>query len=234
MKKIEIIKKEIDDTHYYFVNGEFYPGVTTILDEAAPVPFGLREFFKQNTPEQQEDIKKTSLELGSKMHDAYEKLLNGIELNLKENYPTTKEKKHIVSFYQWFQDFQPKNFETEQVVASLDYKFAGTLDFICEKDNETWLIDFKTSKFIGLNYELQVAAYKQAYEEMTGKKVDHMAILRTASQHKCGYEFKEVNREFDEFMNVYRMYLSLHCGVIPEPPLTNVYPETLKLYAAQN
>ena len=227
--KINIIRKEIDDSHYYYVNDQFYPGVTTILDEAAPFPYGLRMFLSQNTPDQQEEIKNTALGLGSKMHDAYEKLLNGVELNLKTDYPTTKEKKHITSFFQWFTDFKPTNFQTEQVVASLTHRFAGTLDFICEKDGETWLIDFKTSKVIGLNYELQVAAYKQAYEEMTGMKVDHMAILRTASLHKCGYEFREVTRTIDEFMTVYKMYLSLYNGVIPEPPLVNVYPETIKL-----
>src|SRR5689334_1112871 len=95
--KINIVRKEIDDSHYYYVDGVFYPGVTTIIDEAAPTPFALRQFFLNNTPDSASDISKTALALGSKMHDAYEKLLNGVELNLAGDYQTTKEKKHLLS-----------------------------------------------------------------------------------------------------------------------------------------
>ena len=48
--KFEIVRKEIDDSHYYFVDGEFYPGVTSILEEAAPVPYALKQWFKITMP----------------------------------------------------------------------------------------------------------------------------------------------------------------------------------------
>lgn len=225
----QIVKKEIDDTHYYFVDGEFYPGVTTILDQACPTPFGLKQFLLNNTAESAEEIKTTAGDFGSKLHSAYEQLLNGIELNLKEDYPKTKEKKHLISFYEWFLGFEPTKVQTEQTVASLTYKYAGTLDLFCVKDGETWIIDFKTSNGIYWSHELQLTAYKQAFEEMHGIKIDHVAILRTGSKHKAGYEFKEITRSFDDFLNTYKIYLSLNGGAIPEPPLINVYPDTLKL-----
>ena len=227
--KINIVRKEIDDSHYYFVNGEFYPGVTSIIEEAAPTSFGLKSFFLNNTPESADEISKVSLALGSKMHDAYEKLLNEVELNLINDYKTTKEKKHILSFAQWFEDFKPTEIQTEQTVASLKYRYAGTLDCLCKRDGETWLIDFKTSAGIYWNYEIQVAAYKQAVLETLGVKVDKIGILRTGTKHKCGYEFKEIIRDFSDFETVYKTYLSLHNGTIPEPPLIDIYPEVLKL-----
>src|SRR6266567_6238652 len=92
--QISIVRKEIDNTHYYFVNEEWYPGVTSILDEAAPMGYGLRNFLLTNTPESAQEIKDTTAGLGSKLHDAYEKLLNGEELSLIRDYTTTKEKKH--------------------------------------------------------------------------------------------------------------------------------------------
>lgn len=226
---IDIVRKEIDDSHYYWVNGEFVPGVTTILDEAAPMPFGLKQFFLNNTPESAGEISNTAKALGSKMHDAYERLLNGLTLNLKEDYPSTKEKKHICSFAKWYEDFKPKSIQTEQTVASVKYKYAGTLDCLCKIGSETWIIDFKTSAGIYWNYEVQVAAYKQAVLETLGIEVDKMGILRTNSKHKCGYEFKEVNRPFSEFEQVYKTYLSLHDGKIPEPPLIDVYPDVIQL-----
>ena len=227
--KIEIIKKIVDESHFYFVNGEYFPGVTSILDEAAPMAYGLREFLKYNTAEQAEEIKTTAMNFGSKMHEAYEKLLKGETLNLLTDYPYQKEKKHLVSFYQWFADNKPTNLEIEFTIASLTYKYAGTLDLVCTINDELWLIDFKTSKALYKTNEYQVAAYKHAYEEMTGKKIDHVALLRTGSQHKAGYEFKEVFTPIEEFVNIYKTYLSLHDGVIPQPPLVNSYPETLKL-----
>lgn len=229
MNNINIVRKEIDDSHYYFVNGEFYPGVTSIIEEAAPTAFGLKQFLLNNTPESANDISKTALELGSKMHDAYEKLLNGVELSLSNDYQSTKEKKHILSFAQWFEDFKPLKIQTEQTVASLNYKYAGTLDCLCEKDGEIWLIDFKTSAGIYWNYEIQVAAYKQAVLETLGIKVNRMAILRTGTKHKSGYEFKEITRSFLEFEMVYRIYLSLHDGKIPSPPMIDVYPDVIRL-----
>jgi hypothetical protein len=225
---IEIVKKEQDNSHYYFVNGDFYPSVTRILDEAAPMPYSLRDWLAKNTPEQQEEIKNVSLGLGSKMHDAYERLLNGMELNLAQDYPTSKEKKHIMSFIQWFHDTAPQTICTEEVVASPTYHYAGTLDYACMINGELWIIDFKTSAAIYYNYELQVSAYKQAYEEMYGVKVAHVGVVRTNTKHKCGYEFKEVTRPFGEFKNVYDTYISMNGG-IPKPPLMNVYPEKVTL-----
>lgn len=229
VKTIEIVRKEIDATHYYFVDGVWYPGVTSILDEAAPKGYGLLNFFKNNDAESIEKIKEETAEFGSKMHDAYEKLLNGVELNLAKDYPTTKEKKHIISFYTWYNATKPTEIQTEHTIASVKYRFAGTLDLACKINGETWIIDFKTSSGIYMSHEMQITAYKQAFEEMYGVKVAHLGIVRTGTKHKAGYEFKEVTRELKEFLNVYEMYKSLHGGKIPDPPLVDVYPETLKL-----
>lgn len=228
--KIEIVKKEIDNSHYYFVNGEFYPGVTSILDEAAPMPFALRQWLLNNTQESASEIKDTSAALGSKLHDSYEKLLNGIELDLAKEYPTTKEKKQIMSFYNWFNTYKPTELQTEHTVASLSHKFAGTLDLACKIDGKLTIVDFKTGNAIHWNHGLQLAAYKFAYEEMYGVKVEQVFILRTGSKHKAGYEFKDMTEvPFACFENVYKTYLNLHDGKIPEPPLVDVYPDTLKL-----
>ena len=189
LPEVNIVKKEIDDSHYYFVNDEFYPGVTSIIDEAAPMGYGLRMFLQNNTREEAEEIKNTAGDFGSKLHDAYERLINGFELNLAEEYPTTKEKKHLLSFYDWFNTHKPTGIKSEFVVASLTYKYAGTMDALCTINGETWLIDWKTSKAIHKNHEYQVAAYKQAYEEMTGEKIDHVAILKTGSVHNTSFLF---------------------------------------------
>ena len=231
IKQINIVRKEIDDTHYYWVNGEFFPGVTRILDEAAPMPYALKQYFLRSTPESAEKKLQITGDFGSLIHATIERLLLGEEINLEEEFPATKAKKHLCSFVAWFDDFKPDvdTIQTEHTIASLTHKYAGTLDLACRKNGEFWIIDFKTGSGIYHNHELQIAAYKQAYEEMYGVKVDHTAIMRTGSRHKKGFEFKEIKRSFKHFKAVYDSYLNLHDGKIPEPPKINVYPEKLQI-----
>lgn len=237
MKKIapfQVVRKDIDDEHFYYIDSEFVPGVTTILGEAGPVGYGLRNHWQTNTKSESEKILTISGDFGTLIHDAIERLLHGEELDLKRDYSDTLYKdarKHIMSFHDWFHAFKPdvKSIKPEFVVGSKKYKYGGTLDLFCTKDKESWVIDFKTASGIYSNHERQIAAYKHAYEEMTGKKIDKMGILRTGSRHKAGYEFKEVDRPFKSFLNVYETYLDEHGGKIPEPPLVDVYPERLRI-----
>jgi CRISPR/Cas system-associated exonuclease Cas4 (RecB family) len=227
-----IVRKEVDDKHYYFVNEQYYPSVTAILDEAAPVGFGLRNWLLNNTAESAEEIKNTTADLGTKMHDAFQSLLLGNKLNLADEFKLMKEKKHIATFCQWFADFAPdiSTIQTEHTVASVTHKYAGTLDLAIRKDGELWIVDFKTGSGIYFSHELQLTAYKFAYEEMYGVKVDHVAVLRTGSRHKSGYEFKEIVRDFSEFERVYGTYLALHDGKIPDPPVMDAYPLEVQLF----
>lgn len=226
----KIVKQEIDDSHYYFVNDEFYPGVTSILDEAAPMAYAMRQWLLKNTQESADDILADTSGFGTKMHDAYEQLLKGASLSLISEYKTRKEKKHLASFAQWFEDYKPTDLEPEAVVASLKYKYAGTLDLVCKINGRLTLIDFKTGSGIYYAHHLQVLAYKKAWEEMYHKRIKDLYILRTGTKHKAGYEFKKMEgKKFASFKNVYKTYLDLHEGVIPPPPLMNVYPDEIKL-----
>ncbi|PWT73659.1 MAG: hypothetical protein C5B59_12765 [Bacteroidetes bacterium] len=225
----EIVRKEIDDSHFYFVDGEYYPGVTSILDEAAPVPWALKQYFINGTPDSIASKSETTLAFGSKMHDAYEKLLNGVSLNLRDDYRSTKEKKHIASMVAWARTFRPEVIQTECTVASKELKYAGTLDLLCKINNELWIIDFKTSAGIYSSYHWQVEAYRKAVKETFGLDVAHCLIVRTGTTHKVGYEAKESEASFADFKRIYDTYLSLHGGKIPDPPSVIAYPDTIAI-----
>ncbi len=225
-----IVLKMVDDTHYYYVDGVFYPSVSRILDVAAPKDAGLLFWMKNNTADDIEDISSKAKENGSLVHDACEKLLNGVEIPLKDYQ--LKAKKALISFYEWYQLYKPTDITTEQVVASVINRYAGTLDLVCTIGGKRILIDFKTNKgAIYFNNKLQVMAYKQAYEETTEKKIDECWILRLGTTHKCGYEYKRVDEEVGivDFMNVYQTYLRINGGKVEEPPVVDVYPDTLRL-----
>jgi hypothetical protein len=229
MTPVSIVKKEIDNSHYYWVNGDFMPSVTRILDEAGPKEYGLINFFKQNTPDEIEQRSSIAKENGTIVHDTCEKLLNGVEI-ITSSLPNAS-KKAIASFIDWYNLVLPTDYATEQTVASLQYKFAGTLDMVCTINGKRCIVDFKTNKsaIYKSNY-WQIAAYKQAYEETTGEKIDECYILRLGTTHKVGYEFKQSdNTDIYSFMHVYELYLSLHDGKIPQPPVVDVLPDILKL-----
>ena len=240
----ELIRFETETSHYYWLDGAYRPGVSSILQEASPTHYGLKRFWQDNTKEEADTIFETAGDFGSKMHDAFARLLLGEELDVLTGYPTEREKKTLVSFVDWFSYYKPASFESEQSLASAKYQYAGTLDFVGTINGERWLIDFKTSNAIHMSHQLQVLAYKQAYEESYGVKIDRCAILRLGTLHKGAgavkegtlkeigkaWEFKEVkDYSIDDFMNIYRVYLSLHGGKIPEPSEIAVYPEKLKL-----
>lgn len=152
----DIIRKEIDGSHHYFVGDRHYSSVTHILDVAGPKEYGLINFFKTNSPSEIEAIKNQTAEFGTVVHDAIEKLLFGVELKMSDY--TDEHKKLLVQFSDWFKTVRPTQYLPEQVVVwdgalSDDMpqpendertteerlndepdadRFAGTLDFLGE------------------------------------------------------------------------------------------------------
>lgn len=228
----KIVKRVIDDSHYYFVDDEFYPGVTTIIGEAGPTGEGLKHFFLKNTPESAEKIRNEAANFGTEMHEAYEVMLQGAELDLVNTYQTDKAREHIMSFVKWARGFKMKDIETELVIYSKKYRYAGTLDLTFVHYGKRYIVDFKTSSGIYFGHETQLVAYKKAFEELRGEKVDVTAILRTGSRHSVGYEFKEIERPFKHFKNVYNTWLALNDDKMPTIPikLLKKYPEKIQLW----
>ena len=231
-----IVLKEIDDSHYYWVDGEYMPSVTHLLGIAAPTGQGLKQFFLNQTPESADKILVEAGEFGTLVHESIEWLLGGNELNFEEKLDNGKPKfskrakKYIMDFHNWFYEYKPTDIQSELRVASKEFKYAGTLDLACKIGEKKVIIDFKTSSAIHYNYELQITAYKRAYEEIYKVPVDETYILRLGTKTKQGFEFKKIERTMDEFLNVYNTFVSLNGGKIPAPPTAKVYPAKIKLY----
>lgn len=125
----ELTRVEIDDDHYYFIDGEFCMSVTEILDKAAPFPEGLRQWLRKTDAEESEQIFKNAGDRGTKLHDALERLLNGLELNLAE-YPTKYEKDALVSFVRTMRFLHPVRYKTELILADKELRIGGTTDLV--------------------------------------------------------------------------------------------------------
>lgn len=226
--KIETKQVLVNVDHVYQVGEEYYPSVTTILGALAKGK-GFDIWLQSHSTEESQDILETAGLAGSKIHHAIELLLGGKRVIPSEFVYVDKdgvehkglkpeESFKLGTFIRWWFEYRPKLLAVEKIVYSEQRKYAGSVDFIgtikeglIDKKSKTpnnelmFVIDWKSSKAIYPSYEMQVAAYAQAEMEMTGKKVDRIAILRLGSKHKAGYEFKII----DSIAQPYKTFLGV-------------------------
>ena len=232
-----IVKKEIDNEHYYYVNEKFTPGVTTILGQTLPMPYGLKKWIGDMGNYRANEKFEQAGARGTMIHDACEELLIGKEVKLLERFPSKKDQLAITGFINWFNDNKPE-FEVtdiERVIAS-ENGFAGTLDLYCQIKGRPTIVDFKTSSSIHDSHKLQITAYQQAFFEMTGIMPDRLILHLNGTKNGYSvYDEKKMHIKknpitTDDFMTVFAQYKMLNGGVIPEPDLVDTYPEVIKLY----
>lgn len=232
-----IVRKEIDNSHYYFVDGVFFPGVTTILHNTLPTPEVLRRWIGDVGNEKAEQKLERAGERGTKIHNACEALLKGKEVNLEAEFPNKSDKKCVASFVNWVHETNPTIMDSAHIEAILASKhgFAGTMDFFCYINEEPWIVDIKTSGGIYDAHKLQLIAYQQAWFEMTGIMAK-TGILHLNYKTKKGYSFVDKMTiggkkiQFSDFLKVFEVYKMLNGGKIPSPPLTDIYPPIISLY----
>lgn len=84
------------------------------------------------------------------------------------------------------------------------HKYAGTADLICLIDDVLWIIDFKTGSK-SIDHGLQLAAYRQAYKEMTGHKA-RTACLYLTDKTKRGWSWKEYKEPVGVFLAAKKLF----------------------------
>lgn len=177
-----------DNRFYVGGDGQFFPGVTTVLD-AYPKGAFYSKWLKELGTSADQVIQK-ALELGSEVHNAIDDLTKGRELTyidtLGNNYYSYEGWVMIEKFVQFAKYI--KIISSEQVIVSESRELGGTVDLICEIEGETWLIDYKTSKAIYKTNELQLAIYRKMLEE-SGIKIDRHGVLwlNAATRTDKGY-----------------------------------------------
>jgi hypothetical protein len=232
-----IKREEIDDSHYYFVDGVYFPGVTTILHETLPTPFALRQWIGDIGNEKAQQKLESAADRGTRIHNACESLLRGEDVHLGRDFSNSNDKKCVVAFADWVNEYNPfiQSPEDIEFTVASRHGFAGTLDIFCYINDEPWIIDIKTSTGIYESHKLQIVAYQQALYEMRGIQAK-TAILHLNYRTKKGYSF--INKidiggrrlEFGDFMKVFEVYKILNGGEIKSPPIKNTYPDVINLF----
>ena len=163
-----------DNGHFYSINGQKYPSITTILHS---FPNEGIEIWKRKTPNWK-DIQNESLQVGTNLHTLIENYLKNSE------YIERKDDKSYELFNNLTDELDKINniqcLETYLYEPNL--RIAGCTDCIAEYDGEKCIIDFKNSRrpkqerYI-IDYKLQVTAYSKMFEYCTKQKIDLGLIL---------------------------------------------------------
>lgn len=184
IKTPEIETAHYDGKHFYSINGEKYPSITTILHS---FPNKSIESWKAKTPNW-EEIQKESFEVGTNLHSIIELYLkNVLDVNsIPDRFDKCPDSP--VCTGELFYNLQDELYSINNIrcqetrLYHKDLKVAGTVDCIAEYDGELSIIDFKNSrkpkreKWIN-DYKLQVAAYSKMFEYCTGEIIETGIIL---------------------------------------------------------
>tara|TARA_X000001382_G_scaffold116995_1_gene96412 strand:+ start:26 stop:385 length:360 start_codon:yes stop_codon:yes gene_type:complete len=102
-----------------------------------------------------------------------------------------------------------KFLETEVSLVSEKYQFGGTFDAIAEINGKNYLIDFKTSKSIYQEYVIQLAAYRQLWQEHSDLKI-HGGIILKLSKDEVAFEEKKVLiKDLNKGWSLFKMLLKI-------------------------
>lgn len=177
LSNCQLTRVDIDTEHYYFIHnddfpeGQFCASVTSVIDKAGPVGYGLREFWKNNSKQESEELLQERGERGSKLHNGFEDLLKGIELNLDKDYASAYEKAALTCFVRTLRFLAPERFKSELVVASPALLLAGTLDFVGYVDSRRLMMLANPVKYLDLDETGNLVVKPKMAELLQGEPI---------------------------------------------------------------
>jgi len=119
---------------------------------------------------------KKAADIGTLVHEWIDDFLTG--KRLKDDLPkNVAARSSVESFLDWFDEHVEEVYDTEFKVYSREHGYAGTADFDGVIDGERALVDWKTSKSIYPEYEIQGNAYILAREEELSVTYDALYII---------------------------------------------------------
>ncbi len=161
----------------YFVEGNAYPSVTTVIGEKKKK--SILEWRRKVGEDEANAISKRATTRGNKCHKLAEDYLS--------NKPLDRYRDDVLSLGMFHQirpyiDKINNIHALEESLYSHTLKLAGRVDCIAEYDNELAIIDFKTStKFKReewiQDYFSQETAYAIMFQELTGLKVKQLVTI---------------------------------------------------------
>jgi len=160
----------------------FFPSVTFVLSQGMAMSYGLKEYYKNNDAAKIEDDLDKAGEQGSKVHNAIEAGLKGVDPvwistgDGQASY-TKKEWFMLLKFQEFLDQVKPDIISFEMKMADPKLECGGQMDLLMKIDGDVWLIDTKTSNYLWNSHYLQVTIYKKMMENHLDKCIKEVPVV---------------------------------------------------------
>ena len=197
------------EDRYYEIDGLSLPSVTTILKiHNNPA---LNRWASNLGTELSEQISEETAEIGKQIHSYVARLIKGIPITKLEWMQLSDEIKNGIRAYERFRlQVKFEGMETEKMVYSVKYKFAGTLDAIGKIGKDKILIDFKTGERFYPSMFAQVTAYYKAHYEMKHIRIKELLVVNlnrnTGVPTTHSLKIKDSQKYWDYFKACLRLF----------------------------
>lgn len=148
--------------HKYYIGGQEVPSVTRILDplnDFGGIPADTLELARQRG---------TAVHIATHLDDTH---------NLVEESVHPMILPYLEAWRKFKADTKPEIRQSEGQVYSMKYRYGGGYDRVLLLSNKNTLLDIKATATIPYTVGPQTAAYKSAYEEGGGERIEQRAVL---------------------------------------------------------
>jgi len=119
-------------------------------------------------------VKEAEANIGTEIHKWISEWIKGEKPEIPDD---EKVKNGIIAFMDFQRQHKAKWLESEKIVYSRKYDYAGVLDAIAKIDGKLVLVDFKSTNGLYPEFAFQTAGYQLAYEEEKKKKLAYRLII---------------------------------------------------------
>lgn len=152
------------------------------------------------------EVSRKATQTGSEVHDWIEAFLRGVSRELPED-PSSLQA--VQAFLDWWKKEKREVLLSEEVVAHPGLLYAGKVDLLLADGT---LVDFKTSKALYPEYELQLGGYALALEAWRGSRPRKGLLVRVGKDGSA--QTREVNlaNAKEHFIHALALYRFLERG----------------------
>ena len=215
---------------YYKNEGKKYPRVTSIcnqldksqaltywaagcacdyiLQKLALSNFSIIRNIIEDARTQFRTVSQEALDIGGQVHSAIERWLNTGE---EPKDPQPKVLAGFIAFLEWHDERKIKTLKTEHTLYGERALggYAGTCDWICEFDNKTWVIDFKTSKKPKVKAGYEEWLYQLSAYRLCILNCDAMGVLRLDKETGMPDWYPYTNKDYRRGLDVFNVLTNL-------------------------
>ncbi len=199
-------------TRYRNKNNVIVPGVTTVIGLLAKPALINWAWRLGMAGEDMNKVRDLAANIGTCAHYLVECYLTGEEPETQHFTAFTLEQavKLAASFKEWHGLQDVETLAVEEKVVSENWQFGGMIDWVAKLNGVVTLLDIKTSRGIYDEYRIQLAAYREAWNELHPKTpVEKVVVIHLDKEtfDLAIHPFSDLETEFEIFKHLRAIYV---------------------------